>query len=414
MLRRRDERVRELVRYAAETVPYYRDLFRDARLDSHDIRDADDLERLPLLDKRMVQADPARFRSVSKAGRDGLEVRGTGTTGMPLAVFHDRRSLLANIAYGERERAVERAFVGRRYRYRVLDIHSRVGVFGLVQGFYREALFRPTRPKRQRVTLDVRPEEVVETIERVRPAVVRGRGANLELIFRTAAAGGGLSHRPAAVVYTGDMMSPGARRLIERDFETAVLSVYNANECFKIGFTCEERNGFHLHEDLVQVGLVDRDGRRVAASERGEVTVTNLVNRGTVLVNYLLGDFARLSEDRCPCGRESRRLLQLEGRVEEIVELADGARVDPSDLRAPFRVRDGILRFQLVQRERDRFELRVTIGMTTAAERALAEAVSELHTLLHGARVDIVRVESLEPPPGQKFRPIVPLGTPAP
>jgi phenylacetate-CoA ligase len=364
-----------------------------------------------LLEKRLVQEDPARFHSDSESGRDGLEIRGAGTTGMPLAVFYDRGALLANIAHGERERVVEHAFVGRRYRYRVLDLRGRRAVFGRVQDYYAEALFRPLRPKRRLVTLDVPSEEVLETIERVRPAVVRGNAAHLELIFRAAAGAGGLSHRPAAVVYAGDTMSAGARRLIEEDLGLPVLSVYGAVECFKIGFTCERRSGFHLHEDLVHVTLVDREGRRVAPGERGEIVVSNLVNRGTVLLNYRLGDIGRLSDEPCPCGRTSRRLLELEGRVEEIVELEDGTPVHPADVRSSFRLRDGILRFQLLQRERDRFELRVVIEENDDAERALAEAVAELRTLLHGARIDVVRAAKLEPPPGQKFRPIVPLET---
>jgi hypothetical protein len=35
----------------------------------------------------------------------------------------------------------------------------------------------------------------------------------------------------------------------------------------------------------------------------GEVVVSNLVNRETVLLNYRLGDVAASLPDRCPCGR---------------------------------------------------------------------------------------------------------------
>jgi phenylacetate-CoA ligase len=212
LIERRDARVRELVRHAASTVPHYRELVREAGFDPGDVIGAPDLELLPLLEKRHVQEDPARFRSDSESAREGLEFRGTGTTGMPLAVFHDRDSLLANIAHGERERVVEHAFVGRRYRYRVLDLRSRASNFARIQDFYANALFRPMRPRRRLVTLDVPPEEVLDSIERVRPAVVRGHADHLELIFRAAAARGGLSHRPGAVVYAGDTMSAGGRR----------------------------------------------------------------------------------------------------------------------------------------------------------------------------------------------------------
>ena len=65
----RDERTRRIVRHAGENVPYYRDLFRTERIDPRDIRSADDLERLPLIDRAVVAHDPQRFVSTSKEGR---------------------------------------------------------------------------------------------------------------------------------------------------------------------------------------------------------------------------------------------------------------------------------------------------------------------------------------------------------
>jgi phenylacetate-CoA ligase len=328
---------------------------------------------------------------------------------MPLAVFHDRTSLLANIAYGERERAVEAAVIGRRYRYSVLDLRGARGTFVHVQGFYAEAVMRPLRPRRRLVTVDRAPEEALEAIERARPSVIRGHGSHLELIFRVAAGRGGLSHRPAAVFYAGDTLSAEGRRLIEHEFGIPVLSVYGAVECFKIGFTCQERSGFHLHDDLAHVMLVDPDGRRVETGERGEVVLSNLVNRGTVLLNYRLGDLARLSAEPCACGRTSRRLIDLEGRVNEILELADGRFVYPTDVCNLVRDCSGVLRFQLVQHARDRFELRVVTSGTSEADRALADATSALRRVLGGAQIDVVRVPELEDVRGGKYRPVVPL-----
>ena len=118
----RDARVRETVRYAAETVPHYRNLFKDEGIDPREIRTAADLERLPLLDKETVQADPDRFVSESKLGRTSVPFLTSGSTGMRLRIHHDRRSLLQNLAYSERHRIVEGNLCGRRYRYRKASI----------------------------------------------------------------------------------------------------------------------------------------------------------------------------------------------------------------------------------------------------------------------------------------------------
>ena len=410
----RDQAVRELVGYAVESVPHFRELFARAALDPRDIRGAADLERLPLVEKTLVQADPARFLSTSEAARDAIEFRTGGTTAMPLTVYHDRSSLIANIAYGERERAVERAFTGRGYRYPVLDVRPMTGTIVRVQDFYADALFRPLRPRRQLVPVDRAPEDVLAAIERLRPSVLRGHGAHLELLFRLAADGVGLTHRPRAIVYAGDTMSDDGREFIESEFGIPVLSVYGAVECFKIGFTCEERVGFHLHEDLVHVMLVDPNGERVPAGERGEVVVSNLVNRGTVLINYRLGDLATLTDEPCACGRTSRRLIDLAGRVNEVLELEDGTLVDPTAVVHALRGCTGMRQFQLVQRRRTDFELRVVVDETEEADRSLAEGTLRLRAVLHGAAIEVVRMREFERTAAGKFRPIVPLEPIAP
>src|SRR3954469_25446062 len=110
LLRRRDERVRELVSYAARHVPYYRDL------DPREIRTADDLELLPLLEKTTVQQDPEQFRADTPLGRDALTFRTAGSTGPRVRPFRAPGGLLGNIASAERDRAVETGLAGRRYR----------------------------------------------------------------------------------------------------------------------------------------------------------------------------------------------------------------------------------------------------------------------------------------------------------
>jgi phenylacetate-CoA ligase len=75
-----------------------------------------------------------------------------------------------------------------------------------------------------------------------------------------------------------------------------VLSRYNAGESLKIGYTCEQRDGFHLHDDLCVVEAVGPDGAAVPEEERGAVVISNLVNRGTVLLRYDLGDYVALED----------------------------------------------------------------------------------------------------------------------
>lgn len=408
LLECRDRRVRDAVLYAAEHVPHYRDLFRREGIDPREVREADDLARLPLITRDEVLRDPRCFRSEAIDEQDGLTLQSTGTTGVPLSLFQDRRSILLNVAYSERERAVEAGLAGRRYRYTRLYLGSDSPEnVDRVRGLMDRSSFRPLRPRFHRAVLGRQPERVDDVIDTIRPDVLMGCGSHLEAYFRAAERRGGPKHRPKALLYTWDHMSAGGRQLIEETFGIPVLSRYSAMESLKIGFFCEQRSGFHLHEDLCHVAIVDRDGRPVADGEPGEITLSNLVNRGTVLLNYRIGDLGRISTEDCPCGRSTRMLADLEGRVSEYVTLPDGSLIGPFGITLAVNQIPGVVRFQLIQRTATLFELQLATVDREAFDRGAAAAVVGVGELLQGYEVEATYVDDISVEPGRKYRPVV-------
>lgn len=401
----RDARVRNLVRYAVETVPYYRELGVDPR----ELRTVDDLARLPLLERPVLQATPLRFVSESRRARGAFRLATSGTTGMPVAVYHDRLSMLENIAFSERERAVEACFVGRRFRYAVVQVMNASSAVGRVRSWYDGASYRPFRPRRRVLLVDLPLETIAAEIDRCRPDVVEGYGGHLEMLFRYVLERG-VDHRPAAIVFGRDAMTEEGRLLIEAGLGAPVLSRYRAIESLKIGYACELRRGLHLHEDLCHVRIVRRDGAPAGPGESGEVVLSNLVNHATVLLNYRLGDLARLTDEPCPCGRTGGMLVDFDGRADDILELVDGTLVHPGRVQSVVAGREGVRRTQLVQLERDRFELRV-VAPVDAYGRHRESLRAEMSELLGGAAVHVVRRGSLDPPDGRKFRQIEALRT---
>jgi phenylacetate-coenzyme A ligase PaaK-like adenylate-forming protein len=406
----RDLRVRETVSYAAEHVPFYRDVFRSAGISPREIRRADDLGRLPLISREQVLRDPTRFRSDAREARDGVTLRSSGTTGVSLRLFHDRRSVLLNISYSERERAVESAFVGKRFRYtRLFLAPEAVENVRRVRGLAAERSFRPFRP-RYHVEPFQRPrEELLAAIERIRPDVLMGSGSVLEVFFRLAAGGGAPRHLPRVVLYGWDPMTAYGRELIEQTFGIPVLSRYSAMECLKIGYFCELRRGFHLHEDLCHVQARGPDGLPVMAGEPAELVLSNLINRGTVLLNYRLGDRGALSDAPCPCGRNTRVLLELDGRVDDAIALPDGGIVGAMGISAAVGAVPGILRFRLVQRGATKFDLELSLLEDADFEPTAEQAVAALRSALRACEIRPVHRQDIALATGGKHRLVVPL-----
>ncbi|MEW6269845.1 MAG: hypothetical protein AB1689_11180 [Thermodesulfobacteriota bacterium] len=377
----RDARVRAVVRYAAETVPFYRDAFRRYGIDPASIASAHDLSRLPLIDKDDLREDPERFRSTSRAGRGAILFISSGSSGKPGHVWHDRRSLLANIAWGERERRVITSIVGRRLGYREATIGYPGGTIDRVRAFY-EASTLIARPARLQLSVLAPLAETIERLNAFRPDVLAGFGNYLVALSRPVARGDATLVPPKLIVYSAESVRREVRRDIEQALGAPVISIYSAVEVFKLGFLCEARTGFHLHEDLCHVRLVDADGRDVAHGERGQVVVSNLVNRGTVLLNYRLGDVASLASGPCPCGRTLRSLDDVDGRVEDMVALPDGRVLHPRAIWGVVKPHAEVVQYQVVQTAPHAFVVRL-VTLDDDGYRRVAPAVArELAELL--------------------------------
>ncbi len=383
----RDARVRRIVAHAASTVPYYRELFAREGIDPRQIRGAADLASLPLLDPDVVRREPARFLSESRRAAGALGFLTSGTTGQPLEIHHDQRSVLANIAYGERERAPVIALCGGSFRPRELYVGYETSNFRKVTAFYAANTRLPV-PRRTTVSMVLPFDEIVAAINEVRPDVLTAYGSFLDVFVRTLVARGAAIHAPKVIMSVGETLPIDRRTWIEETLRTRVLSRYCATEAFKIGYFCEERSGFHVHEDLCHVRVCTADGRPAARDEPGQVVISNLVNYATVLLNYPMGDVATLASRGCPCGRTHELLSEVQGRVEDVLRLRNGESLHPRAVWAALKDDRSILQYQLIQHALTRFELRLATVDQNAFPAARDRARQALHALL-GADAEI-------------------------
>ena len=211
---------------------------------------------------------------------------------------------------------------------------------------------------------------------------------------------------PRLWVYVGDMISTEGRRLAEQRFGVMLYSVYAAIEAGTIGFQCERRASFHLNLDLCATRLIDEEGRTVAPGESGEVVISGLDNRAMVLLNYRLGDRARLDPEPCPCGRTLSLLSRLEGRRSETIRLADGRQLTSLHLESVFAAELGqTLQAQVEQLEPGRLRWRV-VPIPDSDRGELRRAFEERSRLGLGpdTRLEVDFVESISLTPDGKFR----------
>jgi len=399
--RAQHRRLRATVAHAHAHVPYYRETMRRLGLGPGDFETADDLAKLPLIEREQLQRDPEYFVSRAKPLSRYVELHTGGSTGEPVAFFRAVGGLQRSLGFQRMEPTLAR-LSGTRWRRRVALIVP-------------PSSSPPQPPQAQWLSLHQRavyctfslfdpPAEVAPRIDEFRPHVVRSYGSYVEALYSHLVSERRSFHRPHVVTWYADPISDPVRHLMTEDLGIALLSVYQAVESGIIGWECERQNGHHLNVDTCPIRILNPDGRDVPAGEGGQVVVSNLVNRGTVLLNYMLGDLATRLSESCGCGRSLPMLSHVQGRTTDWLQSTSGRPIHPQTLRGILRDVQGIRRYQLVQERRG--HVRIVTVTATGADRdeIRARVIAAARRLVDPIEAEVEFSETLSRTEGGKVR----------
>jgi len=145
--------------------------------------------------------------------------------------------------------------------------------------------------------------------------------------------------------FVAEPLQPSLREKFEKEYNIDTYQMYGATEVGDIAYECNQKNGWHICEEVIAEIVDPTTGKQVGPGELGEVVVTRL-NNIFFLFRFGTGDLSRYIKERCPCGRTSFRLMGISGRVGEATKVR-GLFIAPSQLRL-VASRFGELRLQAV------------------------------------------------------------------
>jgi len=196
--------------------------------------------------------------------------------------------------------------------------------------------------------------------------------------------------------FAAEPLFPDLRARFETEFGIDTYQMYGATEVGDVAYECREKRGWHLCEE-VYVEIVDPvTGKAVPPGTPGEIVVTRF-NDVFYLFRFGTGDLSRLIEEPCPCGRTSRRLAGILGRVGDAVKVR-GLFVAPSQLSQVAARFPEIGRFQIVvgrSGHEDRLDVRIEPAAALRDPSSLEEAFRKTFRELCTVRID--RIAFLEP-----------------
>ena len=386
--------LRRLVSHAYKRVPYYRRLFDEAGVSPQQIHGVDDLQKIPPTERADIQMLPAReVCARGSASRITRVHRTSGSSGAPLVVRRTGMEECLLLAY--RAQAVGSWGFGPRARRANIDHFSRDALTTEAGEMWYEKL--GVMP---RLNLDWRSptEEILSRIDQFKPDLISGPPSLLARLADDLDESDRARLHAARVITGAELLSASMRTRIEQGFGCPIADVYGCTETVFIAMEVPGEPGHRLCEEAVIVEVLNNG----LPASKGEIFLTSLHQWSMPFIRYRLGDQVELAPGAGP----HRVLQSIDGRVTDRFVLADGRQLHGYTLGEQV---EGsglpVRRFQIIQRERDAFRVKLVLDSPNAKELAALNR-SLCDTLGQGIEVQIEVVDSLDQPHG-KFYPFI-------
>ncbi len=418
----RKKRLYDLVTYARENSPLYKELYEDIPV-NFTIRDIPTISKDTILTRfDEWPTDPGitmeSIQAYLEAGQNGDNdhlkkrylgryhvISSSGTDSEPLLNLYDdnccRIMSVEHLLRGFSRREHMWGFL--RHGARLSGIYSTNGAyfFNVFASFRRKYL--PLRKKGSVVLSAQSPtSRLIEALNKQRPAVIAGFPSAL-LRMADERIAGRLTVNPVCIIAEGEYLEEDVRKKISDAFKCDVTSSYSTAETGVIAYECREHH-LHLNDDRVILEPIDAFGRPVPAGvESDRVLVTNLLSFPSPIIRYELGDKVILHEEGCLCGNPSP-WIEIAGRSLDQIRFVDGVReivVPVADIDSVLKDEPSIRRYQIIIYAGNRISLRLTGAKGTDKTMAFFKAEKLLRAYMKsiGIMSPMITLDKADPGP---------------
>ena len=349
------EKLRLLIEHAYKNVPFYRKLFDELKIKPSDIKDIEDLDKLPLLRKEDIRKNISAFVAKNIPRKNLKPMMSSGTTGKPLKLFKDK------------DRDAWRAAA----RHRIQKVHGFeqgdkiVTIYGY--SFPRKHLFQGAFLKILRnewvpYGYDLSEKMIgafVKELEKYKPDFIRAWPSSIYPLAEFAG-DNEINLRPKNIWLHGEVLFKFQKRSVEENLGCEIFDVFGLRESSVYSFECPEHIGYHLDAENGVIEVLNKDGEHVSRGELGAAVFTDFTNFATPLIRYVSEDIVVYAGGRkCPCGRGLPLVIKsIEGRFSDCLSTDNGF-VLPKVVVDLFSNIKTIKNFQVIQKAKDKILVKV-------------------------------------------------------
>lgn len=308
-----DYKFRKLIKYAYNNVRFYKRWIRENNLQLIDFKGVKDLTKLPVLTKSIIKENFNDFISIKSKQHNPRLLMTTGSTGLPFEFYVDKIALLKEIAS-----------VWRQWRLFNVKFRDRRAVLRgtLVDeyGIKKQELWRfNSRNKSLHLsTFHMNEENCVKIINKIlqyKPKIFQVYPMALFILAQYIKKYHIDLPFLKMIHFSSEAYTPIHRDFIKKQFTCPILDRYGQSEIVLNAFECKPENGYHVEEENNILEVLDKNLEQVSEGETGRIVGTNLHNYSMPLIRYSTEDLAEMGGIECLCGRRSKKLKSIQGRV---------------------------------------------------------------------------------------------------
>lgn len=371
-----DKKLKGIIEHAYEKVGYYRRLFDQAGIKPKDIKNENDLSKIPITTKADFQSLTlndriAKDTEINKC----FNLRTSGSTGRPLDILVTEEECLKSKTliflnmFFENScqltdkilRVVTPAYITKKRWLQHLGILRE----------YFISIFDD---------IDIQ----LNTFLQTKPHAIRGYSSGIKsLALRIKERE--LKIKPPKMIFTtAEVLDKIDRKIISSIFQAEVIDYYCCNEAGIIAHECKEHGGYHINNDNVIIELIKEDGTCCKSGEEGDIVITSLNRHSMPFIRYQIGDKGIATDKKCRCGRSSPLIETIVGRGNDQIILPDDNIIPASLLLNIITDIPGIIEFQIVQKEKGKININIIKDNNLGSEMLMNIIKSKCQEILDG------------------------------
>lgn len=397
-------RLKELLEYIYTSSVFYSDNFKSVNLKPQNINSYEDFLRLPIVNKKILKKNYDRIISKGSRKEDYTKSYTAGSTGEPFSFLLDNKrenpSTSASFLLNKESIGINPFKKTNELMIKAEPINEiknlyqpnkRVLVHGLKYYFISETFGIKS--------LDIKKENInviKSIIENNNIEVIYGYSSNIFYLAKLFK----MHNIDVNIKYAipiAEGLIKQQKNFITDTFNCRLYMDYGASECMRMGFECNQHDGYHMDIYNYFFEYLDDNDEPCKTGENSNIIVTNLNNYIFPLVRYYIGDQCILSNEKCSCGINYPLVSQITGRESDIIKTPLNDEISLSNFAAFLEYLDEyIIQYQFIVDEKAKEIILKIIPTQKFKQETIGEIKRKILELInHSMNIKIELVEKI-------------------